>query len=106
MPANTDQRSTPRIHAKIPIEVDGRDRANKPFREDSQTILVNDGGALIALAAVLDVQDRVHVKNKSTGVSAACRIAWRSAEPIQGRFSYGIAIVEAVENFWSLDPKK
>lgn len=106
MPSNADQRSTPRLHAKIAIEVDGRDRNKKPFREDSQTILVNDGGALIALTALLDVQDRIHVKNKSTGNTTECRVAWRSADPIQGRYSYGIAIVEAVENFWALDQKK
>lgn len=101
MSANTDQRATPRVPAKIPIAVEGRDRSQKPFREETQTLLVNDGGALIALAAELRLETRVRVTNLSTGAAVECRVAWASAEPIQGRWSYGIALLGATEKFWS-----
>jgi len=103
MPGNVDQRATPRIHAKVPIIVDGQDLSQKPFREESYTVLINEGGALIALAAQLQLQDRVRVVNKSTGDAADCRIAWRSAEPIQGRWSYGIAILSSSTDFWAME---
>ena len=106
MPTNADQRATPRIAAKIPIVVDGRDRQHKPFREESHTVLVNDGGALLALAVQLQLQDCIRITNTSTGDSAECRVAWRSSEPIQGRWSYGVALLEPLDNFWALDQKK
>ena len=102
MQANVDQRANPRIHAKVPVVVDGRDANHKPFAEESYTILVNESGALIALAAQLQLQDRVRITNKSTGDSADCRIAWRSAEPMQGRWSYGVALLDCPANFWAL----
>ena len=101
--SSADQRATPRIHAKIGIFVEGRDIEHKPFQEESHTVLINEGGALIALAAQLEMQDHIRITNKSTGSSAECRIAWRSAEPIQGRWSYGIALLESAENFWVMD---
>lgn len=106
MPSNADLRATPRIHVKVPVLVDGRDIHHKPFQEESHTVLINEGGALIALAAQLRLQDHIRLTNKSTGDATECRIAWCSSEPIQGRWSYGIALLGASENFWALDQKK
>jgi len=105
MTSTANQRIAPRIHAKIAIIVDGLDPNHKPFQEESHTVLVNDRGALIALAVQLHLQDHIRVTNKSTGYAADCRIAWRSAEPILGRWSYGIALLDTPDNFWALDPK-
>ena len=104
MNSSANQRIAPRIHAKIVIIVDCKDSNHKPFQEESHTVLVNDRGALIALAVQLHVQGHIRVTNKSTGFAADCRIAWRSAEPIQGRWSYGIAMLDMPDNFWALEP--
>jgi hypothetical protein len=98
----TDQRATPRIPAKVPLVAEGRDIRHIPFREETHTVLVNEGGALIALAVELKLQDRVRLTNRETQTTAECRIAWRSSQPIQGRWSYGIALLGAPDNFWGL----
>jgi hypothetical protein len=100
MPPSVDNRATPRIAKKVALTAEGRDVYHKPFQEETHTVLVNEGGALIALGAELQLQDRFRVVNGETGVASDCRVAWRSAEPIQGRWSYGIALLAAPENFW------
>ncbi len=102
VPPNVDQRATPRIPAKVPVLVEGRDIYHKPIREETHTLLVNEAGALVALAAELELENRVRITNQANANTAECRIAFRSAEPIQGRRSYGIALLGAPDNFWGL----
>jgi hypothetical protein len=100
MKEHADKRSSPRIPARIALQVEGQDRYHKPFSEDTSTLLINQAGALIALAAELDLNDRVTVSNQRTSVKAPCRIAWRSTSQLNGRWSYGVALLEDVPHFW------
>ena len=100
MKEHSDQRSSPRIPARISVQVEGRDRAHKPFSETTTTLLINDGGALIALGAELDLNDRLKITNQQNGKAAGCRVAWRSVSQLNGRWSYGVALTEAEGDFW------
>jgi len=100
MKEHSDLRSSPRIPARIEVLVEGRDRAHKPFSETTATLLINHGGALIALAAELDLNDRLKVTNQKNGKSAGCRVAWRSVAQINGRWSYGVALTDEEGDFW------
>jgi len=100
MKEHSDLRSSPRIPARIALMVEGRDRSQKPFSEQTSTLLINHGGALIALAAELDLNDRLSLTNQQTGKSASCRVAWRSVAQLNGRWSYGIALTDIVGDFW------
>ncbi|HUJ41128.1 MAG TPA: PilZ domain-containing protein [Candidatus Acidoferrales bacterium] len=100
MKEHSDQRSSPRVPARIEVQVEGRDRAHKPFTETTSTLLINDGGALIALAAELDLNDRMNITNRQNGKSASCRVAWRSVAQLNGRWSYGVALIAAEGDFW------
>ena len=100
MKEHSDQRSSPRVPARIEVQVEGRDRAHKPFSEVTTTLLINHGGALIALAAELDLNDRMKITNQQNGKSAGCRVAWRSVSQLNGRWSYGVALTEAEGDFW------
>jgi hypothetical protein len=102
MTSHSDQRAAPRIPAKVRVFAEGRDVYYKPFQEESHTVLVNDAGALIALSIELQLQDHFRLTNRETGANADCRVAFRSTEPIQGRWSYGIALLDAPDNFWGL----
>lgn len=102
MGANVDQRANPRIQAKIPVLVEGRDIYHKPIREETHTVLVNEAGALVALAAELELENHLRITNQLTGNAAQCRIAFRSAELIQGLRSYGIALLGGPDDFWGL----
>jgi hypothetical protein len=100
MKEHSDQRSSPRVPARIAVLMEGRDRAHKPFSEPTSTLLINHGGALIALAAELDLNDRLTITNQQNGKTSACRVAWRSVSQLNGRWSYGIALTDAEGDFW------
>jgi hypothetical protein len=102
MKEHSDLRSSPRIPARITVLMEGRDRSHKPFTEETATLLINHGGALIALAAELDLNDRLSIKNLQTGNAAQCRVAWRSVAQLNGRWSYGIALIDAEGDFWEV----
>ena len=102
MQVHADQRASPRIPAKIPVVIEGRDIHQQPIQEKTETLLINEAGALIALAAEFGIHDRAKVTNETTSQAVNCRIAWRSAERIQGRWSYGIALLDSPDNFWGV----
>ena len=104
MQIHADKRASPRIPAKIPVHVAGRDVRHKPVDEDSETLLINENGALIALGGEFQLHDRIRVTNVATGSAVDARIAWRSSAQISGRWSYGIALIDPPEGFW--DTKK
>jgi hypothetical protein len=102
MPIHADKRASPRVPVKIPLVVEGRDVRHKPVHEITETLLINDGGALIALAAEFQLHDRFRITNKNTGGLVEGRVAWRSTAQIQGRWSYGVALIDPPENFWGI----
>jgi hypothetical protein len=100
MKDHSDLRSSPRIPARITVLIEGSDRAHKPFSEQTTTLLINHGGALIALAAEVDLNDRLSITNEQNHKTATCRIAWRSVAQLNGRWSYGIALTDGEGDFW------
>ena len=100
MASYTDKRASPRVSAKVAVTVAGRDAQNKPIQEQTETLLVNEGGALIALAGEFRLHDRLRITNQATGGNVDARVAWRSSTQISGRWSYGIALIDPPENFW------
>lgn len=103
MREQSDLRASPRVPAKIPLLVEGRDRNHQPVREETSTLLINQAGALIALAAEYQLNDRIKVTNKNTGSAAQCRIAWRSVAQLKRRWSYGIALLDSIGTFWETE---
>jgi len=95
-----DKRVSPRIPAKVPIVIEARDSEMNSVREETYTLLINEAGALIALAANFRLNERTQVTNQLTGEKTEGRIAWRSAEPLDGRWSYGIALLDPPPDFW------
>ena len=104
MTVRVDKRASPRIPVKIPLLVEGRDVVHKPIHEITETLLINDAGALLALASELQIHDRIRITNQTTGGTVMARIAWRSSSQINGRWSYGVALLDAPENFWGVQP--
>lgn len=95
-----DKRASPRVAAKIPVMAIGRDATHQPMTEQSETLLINEAGALIALAAELPMQERFQLVNRNTGVACEARVAWRSSAQIGGRWSYGVALIDPPADFW------
>jgi len=104
MKEHTDMRSSPRIPARITVLLEGSDRAQRAFAEETATLLINHTGALIALAAELEVNTRLTITNKQNSKAAGCRVAWRSVSQLNGRWSYGIALTDGEGDFWEGAP--
>ncbi|MBI3404058.1 MAG: PilZ domain-containing protein [Acidobacteria bacterium] len=102
MQNHSDKRASPRVSAKIPVHVVGRDVRHKPVDETSETLLINENGALIALAGEFQLHDRIHINNQTSHASVDGRIAWRSSTQINGRWSYGVALIDPPADFWAV----
>lgn len=100
MREESDHRASPRVPTKIPLLVEGRDRNHRAVSEETHTLLINHSGALIALSAEFQLNDRIKMTNKNTGAISQCRIAWRSVAQLNGRWSYGIALLDSIGTFW------
>src|ERR1700687_2514104 len=61
MQEHADSRASPRVPAKIRVRVEGRDRNHQPVSENTHTLLINQGGALIALASEFQLNDRIKI---------------------------------------------
>jgi hypothetical protein len=102
MKSYADKRASPRTAARIPVTARGRDAAHKPVAERTETLLINEAGALIALAAEFPMQSRFELTNRHTGETCEARVAWRSSSQINGRWSYGVALLDPPGNFWGM----
>jgi hypothetical protein len=102
MEQNVDKRASPRVHMKVPLMVEGRDVNGEPVREETHTILTNLAGALVPLAADFPLNTRLTITNLITNARSECRVAWRSAETLRGRWSYGLALLETAGTFFKL----
>lgn len=88
---NTPRRST-RLEADVLIEVQG-----ESFAYAGETVIVNLQGALVRVAAPLDIGDRITVHVHRTGKSAVAGIVFADYELSR----FGIEF-ECPENIWGI----
>lgn len=89
----------------VPIVVYGFGSANGSFKEETETILVNSGGALVLLKEKLSIGDTVFLLDKLTGVEQQVRVAY--IEPYADRESrVGLAFSQPIPDFWRRVRKK
>ena len=106
-----DRRQSERVHVKLRVGVRGADAAGAEFVEQTQTVHVNRGGALIRLARQLApgaklVLTRPDVTGKP--VEAAARVVERLGSDANG-CSYSVAFEEPGANLWGIafpDPRE
>ena len=95
-------RSSDRISLQIKVSVHGRHKDETEFREDTTTLLVNSGGALVPLASDVSLGDAIRIVNKSTQREQECRVAFVGKDRPGGRQA-GIAFRFPVSNFWRIN---
>jgi len=95
-------RSSDRISLRIKVSVRGRHKNETEFREDTTTLLVNSGGALVLLASDVSLGDAIRIVNKSTQREQECRVAFVGKDRPGGRQA-GIAFRFPVSNFWRIN---
>ncbi len=98
-------RSSARVSLSIPVIVYGWTRNQGAFHEEASTLLVNDSGGLVALAAKVELGETVFLMNKSTREEEGIRIVF--AEPdADGKDKVGFAFQRPNVDFWKKKRKK
>ena len=100
-PDSTRRRSQ-RVIVSVPVTVSSeggsRDAA---FQEETQTLVVNAHGAMIALAARVVKGQTVRVKNRATQEDEACKVVYLG--PVSGgKAQVGVDFTSSAPDFWRI----
>jgi hypothetical protein len=94
-----DPRRSLRVVLAIPITVTGS--GEMAFSEETTTLIVNAHGALITLAAKVEMGDTVLVRNRDTRDERICKVTFLG--PVKGgRTPVGIEFREVAPEFWHI----
>jgi hypothetical protein len=97
----TQQRSSKRVSLRAPVLVYGW-TDGEIFVEETTTLLVNAGGALIALTKKVALGGEIFVVNTASKEKQECRVAYIGPE-LDGRITAGVAFKNPTPAFWRLD---
>lgn len=96
------RRRSMRVLLSVPIHVSGKDRKDRPFDEETRTLVVNAHGALISLAAAVIAGQQITVANHATQQISDCRVVYLG-NAASGKIQMGIEFVKPAPKFWQID---
>jgi hypothetical protein len=100
--ADTKQRRSSRVFARIPIKAAGKDSDGRPFRENSQTIVVNAHGGLLYLQKSVGLGAELTLSNPATEEEQDCRVVYLGE--ISGKGTrVGVEFLSPSPHFWGVD---
>jgi PilZ domain len=97
----SDKRRSQRVLLQIPILVRAQFEGDTPLSEETHTLVVNAGGALINLAMKVKPGQKLILRNWSTAKEQACRVVHVREKPF-GKNEVGIAFPSDMPQFWGL----
>ena len=95
------QRASRRISLRATVLVYGSARGQE-FVEETSTLLVNAGGALLALSTKVRLGQTIFVASRETKEQQECRVAYVGPE-LDGKTAVGIGFKSPTFAFWRLD---
>jgi hypothetical protein len=98
-------RASARAAIHVPVVIYGFGSSSGAFKEETETVLVNHGGALVVLKAKLSVGDTVFLLDRITGVEQQVRVAYLDRYT-ERESRVGLAFKEPLPNFWRRARKK
>jgi len=98
-------RSGPRVSLHVPVTVYGFGSASGSFKEETETVLVNAGGALVLLKARLSVGDTVTLIDRITGTEKQVRVVYVD-KYTERESRVGLAFEQPLPGFWRRARKK
>jgi len=104
-PPKRGERSGKRTAIHVPVVIYGFGALGGAFKEETETVLINQGGALVLLKAKLSVGDTVFLLDKITGLQQEVRVAY--LDPYGARESrVGLGFKQPLPDFWRRARKK
>ncbi len=97
-------RSGPRVAIHVPVVVYGFGGSGS-FKEETETVVVNAGGAMVLLKAKLSVGDTIHIIDKLTGTEQQMRVAYLDRYS-ERESRVGLAFKSPLPEFWRRPRRK
>jgi hypothetical protein len=98
-----NRRRSKRIRGRIPIRVRLQDASKHTVEENTHTVIINDHGALLLLAAAVNIQQVIHIENLVTGKELLCRVA-NVGPSFMGKTQIAIEFIMPMPGFWAAVP--
>ena len=96
-----NRRRSKRIKARIPLVVRFQDSNKRFISETTHTVIVNEHGALILLAASVEVDQIIRLENSSLGEELLCRVT--SLGPsFMGKTQVAVELIMPAPGFWGI----
>ena len=94
-----NRRRSKRVKVRIPVVVRFQIGKKHSISENTHTLIVNDHGALILLAAAVEIQQIIRLENVASGEELLCRVT--SLGPsFMGKTQVAVELVMPTPGFW------
>jgi D-sedoheptulose 7-phosphate isomerase len=97
----SERRRSRRVLVQLPIVVRGQNAEEKPFEEETHTLVVNAHGCLVLLAAPLREGQKVVLRNKATQEEQPCSVI-HIGKVHGGKLQVGLEFTRAAQKFWHI----
>ena len=94
-----NRRRSKRVKARIPVVVRFQTSDKHPISEKTHTIIVNDHGALILLAAPVEIQQIIRLENQASREELLCRVTTLGPS-FMGKTQVAVEFVMPTPGFW------
>ena len=94
-----NRRRSKRVKARVPVVVRFQTADKHSISEKTHTLIVNNHGALILLAAPIEIQQIIRLENPDSGEELLCRVV--SLGPsFMGKTQVAVEFVMPTPGFW------
>ena len=100
--AEPERRNTERLALRFPIHVMGFGTAGGDFTEDTETLVVNQGGARISLKHHVAAEDILRIVNLENHVEAEFRVVGPTRLQGEEVSEWGVECTEKDHNLWGV----
>ena len=96
-----NRRRSKRYRARVPICIRFQDASKHSVSEQTHTVIVNEHGALLLLAAPVKVQQIIRLENLILGKELLCRVAL-IGPTFMGKTQIAVEFIMPMPGFWNL----
>ncbi len=98
-------RASKRISLHVPVLVYGWSKDEGSFHEETETLLVNASGCLLAPNSRVGLGDTIFITNKATQQEQECRVAYVERD-VHGKLRVGAAFSRPAPHFWRINRRE
>jgi hypothetical protein len=97
----SSRRRSQRVIVSVPVTVSSEGGKDAAFKEDTQTLVVNAHGAMVALAAKVVKGQTLRLMNRATQQDVTCKVVY-IGPATGGKIQIGIDFTSSSPDFWRI----